>query len=53
VDEGTMNIVNTLQIYAQDPRNKDIENVLILSGDQLYRMDYMDLVQVPNCFLPK
>uniref|UniRef100_A0A7C8YJ33 Glucose-1-phosphate adenylyltransferase n=1 Tax=Opuntia streptacantha TaxID=393608 RepID=A0A7C8YJ33_OPUST len=33
------------EIYAQDPRNKDIENILILSGDQLYRMDYMDLVQ--------
>lgn len=30
----------------QDPRSKDIEDVLILSGDHLYRMDYMDFVQV-------
>ncbi|XP_056694981.1 glucose-1-phosphate adenylyltransferase large subunit 1 isoform X2 [Spinacia oleracea] len=26
-------------------RNKNIKNVLILYGDQLYTMDYMDLVQ--------
>ncbi|RWV84576.1 hypothetical protein GW17_00053698 [Ensete ventricosum] len=26
-------------------RNKNIEHIVILSGDQLYRMDYMDLVQ--------
>lgn len=30
----------------QDARSKDIEDVLILSGDHLYRMDYMDFVQV-------
>ncbi|OMO61247.1 Trimeric LpxA-like protein [Corchorus capsularis] len=28
-----------------DARSKDIEDVLILSGDHLYRMDYMDFVQ--------
>ncbi|KAL5995921.1 Clathrin assembly protein complex 2 beta large chain [Asimina triloba] len=28
-----------------DARNKGIEDVLILSGDHLYRMDYMDFVQ--------
>ncbi|QHN77950.1 Glucose-1-phosphate adenylyltransferase large subunit 1 [Arachis hypogaea] len=28
-----------------DPRSKDIEDVLILSEDHLYRMDYMDFVQ--------
>ncbi|CAL5424983.1 unnamed protein product [Camellia sinensis] len=27
-----------------DARSKDIEDVLILSGDHLYRMDYMDFV---------
>lgn len=32
--------------FFQDNKNKNIEHVLILSGDQLYRMDYMDLVQV-------
>ena len=30
----------------QDARSKNIEDVLILSGDHLYRMDYMDFVQV-------
>ncbi|KAK9666666.1 hypothetical protein RND81_14G202100 [Saponaria officinalis] len=29
----------------EDARNKNIENVLILFGDQLYRMDYMELIQ--------
>lgn len=28
-----------------DAKSKDIEDVLILSGDHLYRMDYMDCVQ--------
>jgi glucose-1-phosphate adenylyltransferase len=27
-------------------KHKNIEHILILSGDQLYRMDYMELVQV-------
>ena len=31
---------------AQDAKAKDIEDVMILSGDHLYRMDYMDFVQV-------
>ncbi|KAL5718031.1 glucose-1-phosphate adenylyltransferase [Ranunculus cassubicifolius] len=29
----------------QEFKHRDIENVLILSGDQLYRMDYMDFLQ--------
>lgn len=29
----------------QDNRNKNIDYIMILSGDQLYRMDYMDFVQ--------
>lgn len=33
-------------INVQDAKAKDIEDVLILSGDHLYRMDYMDFVQV-------
>ncbi|KAL4357057.1 hypothetical protein AHAS_Ahas09G0148600 [Arachis hypogaea] len=28
-----------------DPRSKDIDDVLILSRDHLYRIDYMDFVQ--------
>jgi hypothetical protein len=30
-------------------KHKSIEHILILSGDQLYRMDYMELVQVCDC----
>ena len=29
----------------EDPRSKDIEDVLIPSGDHLYQMDYVDFVQ--------
>lgn len=32
--------------FAQDVKNANVEDVLILSGDHLYRMDYMDFVQV-------
>uniref|UniRef100_A0A0D9VYN9 glucose-1-phosphate adenylyltransferase n=1 Tax=Leersia perrieri TaxID=77586 RepID=A0A0D9VYN9_9ORYZ len=31
--------------FVEDAKAKDIEDVLILSGDHLYRMDYMDFVQ--------
>ncbi|KAL7251846.1 hypothetical protein ACSBR1_013655 [Camellia fascicularis] len=30
---------------SKDERSKDTEDVVILSGDHLYRMDYMDFVQ--------
>ena len=30
----------------KDAKNKSVEHILILSGDHLYRMDYMDFVQV-------
>ncbi|RYQ98553.1 hypothetical protein Ahy_B07g086291 [Arachis hypogaea] len=30
----------------KDPRARNIEDVLILSEDHLYRMNYMDLIQV-------
>lgn len=43
--QGTADAVRQFIWMFEDARNKDIENVLILSGDQLYRMDYMDLVQ--------
>jgi hypothetical protein len=35
----------------EDAKNTNIENVIILAGDHLYRMDYMDLVQVFNLFV--
>ncbi|GFP85891.1 glucose-1-phosphate adenylyltransferase large subunit 1 [Phtheirospermum japonicum] len=31
--------------YVEDAKAKDIDNILILSGDHLYRMDYLDFVQ--------
>ncbi|KAM7488640.1 hypothetical protein LguiB_026124 [Lonicera macranthoides] len=35
-----------LKVMAHvDARSKNIEDVLILSGDHLYRVDYMDFVQ--------
>lgn len=30
----------------QDAKLRQVENIVILSGDHLYRMDYMDFVQV-------
>lgn len=43
--QGTADAVRQFTWVFEDARNKNIENILILSGDQLYRMDYMDLVQ--------
>ncbi|KAJ8450915.1 hypothetical protein Cgig2_032540 [Carnegiea gigantea] len=43
--QGTADAVRQFIWLFEDARNKHIENVLILSGDQLYRMGYMDLVQ--------
>lgn len=36
----------SIQLFLQDAKNKNVEHILILSGDHLYRMDYMDFVQV-------
>ncbi|KAL8096944.1 hypothetical protein AgCh_030141 [Apium graveolens] len=43
--QGTADAVRQFTWVFEDVKNKDIENVLILSGDHLYRMDYMDFVQ--------
>nr|GMD05047.1 glucose-1-phosphate adenylyltransferase large subunit 1-like [Ipomoea batatas] len=43
--QGPADAVRKFTWVFEDAKNKDIENILILSGDQLYRMDYMDLVQ--------
>ncbi|GAB4853879.1 Glucose-1-phosphate adenylyltransferase large subunit 1 [Ancistrocladus abbreviatus] len=43
--QGTADAVRQFVWLFEDARNKDIENILILSGDQLYRMDYMDFLQ--------
>lgn len=39
-------MISTFDCFLQDAKAKDIDNILILSGDHLYRMDYMDFVQV-------
>ncbi|KAL5541630.1 hypothetical protein UlMin_009340 [Ulmus minor] len=43
--QGTADAVRQFHWLFEDQRSKDIEDVLILSGDHLYRMDYMDFVQ--------
>ncbi|TKV91506.1 hypothetical protein SEVIR_9G101000v4 [Setaria viridis] len=43
--QGTADAVRQFDWLFDDAKAKDIEDVLILSGDHLYRMDYMDFVQ--------
>lgn len=43
--QGTADAVRQFIWLFEDAKAKDIENVLILSGDHLYRMDYMDFIQ--------
>ncbi|KAI4971162.1 hypothetical protein ZWY2020_002076 [Hordeum vulgare] len=43
--QGTADAVRQFAWLLDDAKSKDIEDVLILSGDHLYRMDYMDFVQ--------
>ncbi|KAJ7980093.1 Glucose-1-phosphate adenylyltransferase [Quillaja saponaria] len=42
---GTADAVRQFHWLFEDARSKDIEDVMVLSGDHLYRMDYMDFVQ--------
>ncbi|KAL9354390.1 hypothetical protein Peur_052360 [Populus x canadensis] len=43
--QGTADAVRQFTWVFEDAKNRSIENILILSGDHLYRMDYMDFVQ--------
>eukprot|EP01018_Ginkgo_biloba_P016978 Gb_01514 [translate_table: standard] len=43
--QGTADAVRQFTWLFEDAKNKHIENILVLSGDHLYRMDYMDFVQ--------
>lgn len=43
--QGTADAVRQFDWLFDDAKARDIEDVLILSGDHLYRMDYMDFVQ--------
>ncbi|CAI8600342.1 unnamed protein product [Vicia faba] len=43
--QGTADAVRQFTWIFEDAKNINVENVLILAGDHLYRMDYMDLLQ--------
>ncbi|XP_077220935.1 glucose-1-phosphate adenylyltransferase large subunit 1-like [Tasmannia lanceolata] len=43
--QGTADAVRQFIWVFEDAKNKKIEHILILSGDHLYRMDYMDFLQ--------
>uniref|UniRef100_A0A7N0T437 Glucose-1-phosphate adenylyltransferase n=1 Tax=Kalanchoe fedtschenkoi TaxID=63787 RepID=A0A7N0T437_KALFE len=43
--QGTADAVRQFTWVFEDAKNKNVANVLILAGDQLYRMDYMHFVQ--------
>ncbi|KAI3498316.1 hypothetical protein L1887_34088 [Cichorium endivia] len=44
--QGTADAVRQFIWVFEDAKNKNVDNILILSGDHLYRMDYMDFVQM-------
>lgn len=43
--QGTADAVRQFIWVFENQKNKNVEHILILSGDHLYRMDYMDFVQ--------
>ncbi|CAI0437978.1 unnamed protein product [Linum tenue] len=43
--QGTADAVRQFIWVFEDAKNRNVENIVILSGDHLYRMDYMDFVQ--------
>uniref|UniRef100_A0A2P2JW48 AGPase large subunit protein n=1 Tax=Rhizophora mucronata TaxID=61149 RepID=A0A2P2JW48_RHIMU len=43
--QGTADAVRQFIWVFEDAKNRNIENILILCGDHLYRMDYTDFVQ--------
>ncbi|KAJ7966782.1 Glucose-1-phosphate adenylyltransferase [Quillaja saponaria] len=43
--QGTADAVRQFIWVFEDAKNKNVENILILSGDHLYRMDYIDFMQ--------
>ncbi|XP_010556665.1 PREDICTED: glucose-1-phosphate adenylyltransferase large subunit 1-like [Tarenaya hassleriana] len=43
--QGTADAVRQFIWLFEDAKHRHIENILILSGDHLYRMDYMEFVQ--------
>ncbi|KAG7010924.1 Glucose-1-phosphate adenylyltransferase large subunit 1 [Cucurbita argyrosperma subsp. argyrosperma] len=43
--QGTADAVRQFTWVFEDAKNRNVENILILAGDHMYRMDYMDFVQ--------
>lgn len=43
--QGTADAVRQFTWVFEDAKTKNVDNILILSGDHLYRMDYMDFLQ--------
>lgn len=43
--QGTADAVRQYCWVLEDIKNRPLQDILILSGDQLYRMDYLDFVQ--------
>ncbi|KAL2242003.1 glucose-1-phosphate adenylyltransferase large subunit 2, chloroplastic/amyloplastic-like [Sesamum indicum] len=43
--QGTADAVRQFIWVFEDAKHKNVEHIVILSGDHLYRMDYMDFVQ--------
>ncbi|KAL3840294.1 hypothetical protein ACJIZ3_024885 [Penstemon smallii] len=43
--QGTADAVRQFTWVFEDAKTKNVEHIVILSGDHLYRMDYMDFVQ--------
>ncbi|KAL5716011.1 glucose-1-phosphate adenylyltransferase [Ranunculus cassubicifolius] len=43
--QGTADAVRQFTWVFEDAKTKNVEHILILSGDHLYRMDYMNFVQ--------
>ncbi|KAH9575143.1 hypothetical protein CY35_01G096500 [Sphagnum magellanicum] len=43
--QGPADAVRQYMWLFEDVKNKDVEDVIILSGDHLYRMDYLEFVQ--------
>lgn len=43
--QGTADAVRQFSWVFEDAKNKNVEHILILSGDHLYRMNYMDFIQ--------
>ncbi|KAG2390477.1 Glucose-1-phosphate adenylyltransferase large subunit [Vigna angularis] len=46
--QGTADAVRRFTWVFEDAKNKNIEHIMIISGDHLCRMDYMQLVETHN-----